>query len=88
MSFLPMTLWVPWPNGAVVGGACLTNVNKLERIFIIICVQYAEWSGWELHVRTARMNYFITVERRKYIPPDMSTFSDFILVTQFPITEE
>ena len=48
----------------------------------------AEWSGWELHARTARMNYFITVERRKYIPPDMSTFSDFILVTQFPISDE
>lgn len=36
MSFLPMTLWVPLLNGAMVEDACHTNVNKLEQIFIIL----------------------------------------------------
>ena len=47
----------------------------------------AEWSGWEIHARTSSFEYIITIERRKYIPPIMSNFSDFILITKLPISE-
>ncbi|CAI2382085.1 unnamed protein product [Moneuplotes crassus] len=45
----------------------------------------AEWSGWEIHAKANGANYFITIERRKYIPPSMSNFCDFILQTKVKV---
>ena len=47
----------------------------------------AEWSGWEIQARTPSHDYLISVERRKFIPPTMNTFSDFILITKLPRSE-
>lgn len=39
--------------------------------------------GWEIQARTSKYDFIITVLRRKYIPPIMDSFTDFILATKY-----
>lgn len=73
------------------------GANQGERIWIFSSNPYfkkknltadkAEWSGWEIHARTNLNDFIITVERRKYIPPIMENFCDFILITKLPLMD-
>lgn len=47
----------------------------------------ASWSGWEIHARTPKYDYFVTILRRKYVPPTMDTFVDFICVSKYVVGE-
>ena len=46
----------------------------------------ASWEGWEIHASTYDSDYFITVQRRMFIPPTMDSFSDIICISKFPKT--
>ena len=34
----------------------------------------AQWTSWEVHIRTQTYDLFVAVIRRKYIPPLMEIF--------------
>ena len=44
----------------------------------------ASWEGWEIHGSTYEFDYFVTVQRRMFIPPTMDSFSDVIWISKFP----
>lgn len=45
----------------------------------------AAWNGWEVIVRTATHDIFVTALRRKFIPPLMELFQDIIVISTFNI---
>ena len=40
----------------------------------------AQWQGWECLVRTQTRDIHIIILRRKYIPPMMDSFQDFVFM--------
>jgi len=38
----------------------------------------AQWTAWEMHFRTGEYDIFVSVVRRKFIPPLMDIFEDII----------
>jgi len=40
------------------------------------------WQGWEVHMRTSRKDIQVIMLRRKYIPPLLDTFVDFVVVAE------
>lgn len=48
----------------------------------------ANWSCWEVHIRTERYDLFVTVLRRKFIPPLMDIFQDLIVISTYDLFDE
>ena len=48
----------------------------------------AQWSAWEVYIRTETHELFVTVLRRKFIPPLMEIFQDLILISAFDLLDE
>ncbi len=48
----------------------------------------AQWSGWEIHMRTEQHDFFVTVLRRKFIAPLMDVFQDIICASHFRTSDE
>lgn len=44
----------------------------------------ASYSGWEIHMRTKRKDIHVIMLRRKYIPPLLDVFVDFVVVVEGP----
>jgi hypothetical protein len=48
----------------------------------------AQWSCWEVHIRTLTYDIYTTVLRRKFIPPLMDIFVDIVCVSQSRCDED
>ena len=48
----------------------------------------AQWNCWNVHSRTETYDLYVTVLRRKYIPPLMEVFQDIICISQFDFSQE
>lgn len=44
----------------------------------------SSWEGWEVHLRTANLDVFVILLRRKFIPPSMDHYTDFTFSLQAP----
>lgn len=43
----------------------------------------SQWNCWEIQIRTEPHDLFVTVIRRKFIPPLMEIFQDIIIISTF-----
>jgi len=48
----------------------------------------AQWTCWEVHIRTTTYDLFVTVLRRKYIPPLMDIFQDIVCISNYPFNPD
>mmetsp|Transcript_23373 Transcript_23373/g.20310 ORF Transcript_23373/g.20310 Transcript_23373/m.20310 type:complete len:134 (-) Transcript_23373:1460-1861(-) len=77
---------------------CEEYANKLvygeNKVWIISSKPYtkrsnlnqdiASYSGWEVHMRTKKKDITVIMMRRKYIPPLLDVFVDFVVVVDGP----
>lgn len=48
----------------------------------------ALWTCWQVHSRTETNDLYVTVLRRKYIPPLMEVFQDIICISCFDFSQD
>lgn len=48
----------------------------------------AQINCWDVHIRTKSYDLFVTVVRRKFIPPLMEVFQDIVIISNFDFHNE
>ena len=48
----------------------------------------AEWTGWEVNIRTKQRTLIVIMMRRKYIPPMLENYDDFVIAFYGPVGKQ